>query len=132
MSIDDISPVKEGISHGIPWRVLASPIAFTWNGYIRLPANHPWRILEDWRIPTDVHGGITYGPDWDGWVGFDTCHADDSTLMLDGTDMDADLRTFCDLMGIPAPESPHRWTCEEVVAETRRLAHQAADAMPAS
>jgi len=23
----------------------------------------------------DVHGGITYGPDEDGWVGFDDAHA---------------------------------------------------------
>jgi hypothetical protein len=25
----------------------------------------------------DVHGGLTYGPDADGWVGFDTSHAGD-------------------------------------------------------
>lgn len=50
------------------------------NGYVQLPLFHPWRPLDlqvgDGSI-VEVHGGITYGPDDEGWIGFDTCHAGD-------------------------------------------------------
>lgn len=32
----------------------------------------------------EVHGGITYGPDEEGWVGFDLCHAFDVCVDEDG------------------------------------------------
>lgn len=49
------------------------------NGYVQLPADHPW--LEGGvsrpAIHALAHGGITYGPDEERWIGFDTAHAFD-------------------------------------------------------
>lgn len=47
------------------------------NGYVRLPEDHPGRHGTYDQIDVDVHGGLTYGPDPDGWVGFDTGHFGD-------------------------------------------------------
>lgn len=76
--------VREGIMDNIIWRIAAHSKFFTWNGYVNLPENHPWRNVDDWQIPTQVHGGITYGPDRDGWIGFDMMAAHDSVITLDG------------------------------------------------
>ncbi|MBT1162826.1 hypothetical protein [Bifidobacterium sp. SO1] len=124
--------VREGITDGIIWRIAAHDRFFAWNGYVNLPDNHPWRQLEDWRIPSDVHGGITYGPDEDGWIGFDMLHATDSVISLDGYDMDDDLRLFCIEHGLPEPDIRER-TFDDAYRETMRLAHEASEAMrPAS
>lgn len=69
----------------------------------------------------DVFGGITYGPDPDGWIGFDVLQDDASLLALDGTDLDGGLRALCEGMGWPWRE-PHRWTCDEVEGEAKRMA----------
>lgn len=42
-------------------------------------------------------------------------------IMLDGISLDERRREWCERMGWPYVE-PHRWTFEEVVAETRRMA----------
>src|SRR5664279_3769847 len=48
-------------------------------GYTWLPAGTGLRrsadVLGYEGIPVDVHGGLTYGPDDAGWIGFDTGHA---------------------------------------------------------
>ena len=62
----------------IGYKVKQHPIFVGFMGYAKLPADHPWRQLDAEDIPVDVHGGITYGPDSDGWIGFDTMHAGDS------------------------------------------------------
>lgn len=73
------------------------------NGYVQLPPGHverefaeayaevkrqdheadpdplfPWYIPSGYdAISAETHGGLTYGPDEQGWVGFDTSHACD-------------------------------------------------------
>jgi len=47
------------------------------NGYVRLPEGDPRRSGKHDDLDMDVHGGLTYGPDPAGWVGFDTGHAGD-------------------------------------------------------
>jgi hypothetical protein len=50
------------------------------NGYIQLPAHHPWVFQDPFEIDCDVHGGITFGgPDEKGdyWIGFDCAHSGD-------------------------------------------------------
>ncbi|KAA8828143.1 hypothetical protein [Bifidobacterium myosotis] len=120
--------VREGVMDGVIWRIAAHPRFFAWNGYVNLPEGHPWRRLEDWQIPADVHGGITYGPDPDGWIGFDMMTAHDSVVTLDGHDLDDDLKLFCIEHGLPEPRIERR-TFEDVYKETLRLAHEAAEAM---
>jgi hypothetical protein len=111
------------------------------NGYVRLPEGSPDRIFGDAArdadqagydllSDVDVHGGLTYGPDPHGWVGFDTCHA-------------FDWWAIDDLMGIIGEEGMMvarmmqrheglgggpggRWTMERLVWETDRLAAQLA------
>lgn len=61
----------------IEYKVKQHPVFVGFMGYAKLPADHPWRQLNADDIPVDVHGGITYGPDSDGWIGFDTMHAGD-------------------------------------------------------
>jgi len=57
-----------------------------WCGYVRRPEDvEPVRWTSDCDskhdevldAEVDVWGGITYGPDDDGWVGFDDAHAHD-------------------------------------------------------
>jgi len=56
-----------------------------WCGYVRIPDNTgPVRCTSDYDIKSgehlnadvDVWGGVTYGPDSDGWVGFDDAHSE--------------------------------------------------------
>lgn len=71
---------ETGEVDGIRWATCNAPFPPAVNGYALLPAGHPWRELdlqgEDYAA-VDVHGGITYGPDADGWIGFDYLHAGD-------------------------------------------------------
>ncbi|MGV0369539.1 hypothetical protein ACUY29_12290 [Corynebacterium aurimucosum] len=99
---------------------------YTINGYIELPENHPWLDFPDTlevHPDIEVHGGITYH---EGRViGFDTNH------FGDGHHPDAELTGqspvlpfLCGFGG-----TNHIWTWEEVEAETRCLAEQAAGAL---
>lgn len=108
--------IYAGTCAHIDWRVAEHRLFLAWCGYVRLPEGHPWL---DYRghgeaIPADVHGGITYGPDGDGWIGFDTMHAGDALLPK----------------GLPAPipSSGRFWSPQAVRTHTIGLAIQADDA----
>lgn len=60
--------------HGVRCAIVASPMG-GWNGYVQLPWGHPWRERAWLEVPLP---GCTWGPDSDGWVGFDTGHAGDA------------------------------------------------------
>ncbi|GAA1361213.1 hypothetical protein [Brevibacterium luteolum] len=106
-----------GVHEGIEWALYAAPLWNAANGYVRLPDSHPWLaepLLSGYNV-IDISGGITYGPDSEGWIGFDTLHA-------------------CDYW----PDSPfeprpydRQWTRAAVREETIRLASQAAVALRA-
>ncbi|NMM99657.1 hypothetical protein G1C96_0235 [Bifidobacterium sp. DSM 109958] len=117
----------EGIENGIEWRVTANDAFFCWTGRVRLPEGHPWRASDGWDIPARVHGGVTYGPDEDGWIGFDTLHAMDSVMDLVSRNPDGELDGIREMTGIPYAHA-RSWTFDEVVAETLRLARQTARA----
>jgi len=69
--------VQRGTTDGIEWAVCPAPVAGVYNGYARLPDTHPWRRLDRDDIPVETHGELTYGPDEEGWIGFDTLHLGD-------------------------------------------------------
>jgi len=140
------------------------------NGYARLPDNHPlrrivdahatlrpddpaWRVLEnvieesDWGL--SVHGGLNYGPDDEGWIGFDTAHAGDlwraEDFLPHMTDKQRAVFEYMrdNLVG-PYPvlrdwydehhpvesfwvERPRLWTLERLRKEVNSLADQLAD-----
>lgn len=110
--------IARGVEDGIEWVTRHAPLFGAVNGYVRLPKGHPWRALEDIQFSempdVDVHGGITYGVDLDGWIGFDTLHA-------------GDLWPGTPLAGLGL--SSEGWTPEMVADEARSLARQAAAAM---
>jgi hypothetical protein len=72
--------VRRGATDGMPWLVVqpyrGAPFL---NGYVRVPIGHPWLLVGDPELELDVGapGGFTYGPDGDGWLGFDTVHGGD-------------------------------------------------------
>lgn len=113
MSLQHKEALEQGVENGIEWRVIEAPIYGAANGYVILPEGHPWRDkdlqMEDSET-VDVHGGVTYGPTADGWIGFDTLHAFDiwPNSPRFGRDDAHDIQ----------------WTVEMVVAETKRLAAQ--------
>lgn len=73
-------------------------------GYTDLPYNGGRSLIE-------VHGGVTYGVDSEGWIGFDCAHAGD-TCVEDGSEHGEDdsLRKV--------------WTVDKVKSETEKLADQ--------
>lgn len=79
MAIKFENALESGVENGIEWAIMRAPLYGAVNGYARLPAGHPWQRLDlqMGAVDVDVHGGITYGPDPDGWVGFDTLHSGD-------------------------------------------------------
>lgn len=116
MSINFAKALERGTENGVEWATLNAPLWGAVNGYVKLPDGHPWRDIEDIQFSSDinVHGGVTYGMDANGWIGFDTLHSGDSW-----------------------PENPYNfavpgheihWTPEMVAAEARRFARLAAEA----
>lgn len=71
-----------------------------------------------------VHGGITYGHDADGWIGFDTSHAGD--VWDDPSWMPPSMRETIsiDRRCRPSGGGETRWTLNRLVAETEQLADQ--------
>lgn len=108
----------EGVENGVRWVTKDAPMYGAVNGYARLPEGHPWRDkelqMDDYDL-VDVHGGITYGPDADGWIGFDTLHAFD--VWPGSPDYQKD------------DEYGRWWTPDMVAEEARQLAIQIAKAM---
>lgn len=73
--------------NGVECAISPSPMGGM-NGYIQIPKDarqssgppspeHHWLSAEDLEDSLHCHGGITYGPDEEGWLGFDTGHAGD-------------------------------------------------------
>lgn len=101
---------------------------FSINGYIELPGNHPWLDeAEDLQYFDDVevHGGVTYHKGR--VIGFDTNHAGDCPHPE--AEFSGLIKTFPNLSFFSGfADIAHIWEWEEVEAETRRLAEQAANA----
>lgn len=93
------------------------------NGYVQLTSGHPilnhtsCECFEKERPcisnTLEVHGGITYSRGR--VIGFDTAHGDDFKPWSSPSDTD--------FFGNPL----HKWTLQEVIDETKRLAEQCAD-----
>jgi len=96
-------------------------------GYVRTPfdGHH-----EDFQGALDVHGGLTYGIDPDGWIGFDTAHAFDIPYDADGNALSNN--PIATMQAKPGFGSDHNvdWKPADVVAETRRLAKQVNEMTP--
>lgn len=84
-------PVREGVEDGIQWQIMANDVLFSWQGYAHIPDGHVRRHLnaDDIEPLVDVYGGVTYGPDRQGRIGFDTLQGNSSVIGLDGENLDA-------------------------------------------
>lgn len=83
---------------------------------LRVDDDVPWG--SETRV--DVHGGITYGPDEAGWVGFDCYHATDVCVDEAGDPLSANLTD-----AVRRREHIRReWSPDDVKAEIERLASQ--------
>lgn len=118
-------------AYGLPCALAA---AMGINGYVQLPLFHPWRDL-DLQLgdieKADVHGGITYGPDFEGWIGFDTCHAFDMWSKEEyerfGVEWDDSQTHMFEVIKHPDERRRLRWwTVNQVQIETTELARQVA------
>lgn len=84
-------PVREGVEDGIQWQIMANDVLFSWQGYAHIQDGHVRRHLnaDDIEPLVDVYGGVTYGPDRQGRIGFDTLQGNSSVIGLDGENLDA-------------------------------------------
>lgn len=103
-------------------------------GYVAVRKGHPdWGKNYD-DVDVDAHGGLTFGAQgkegetcwkdpelW--WFGFDCSHAFDATYR------DEWLRDHPDFPHVKT-ERDHKWTADEAIAETERLAEQLARRLP--
>jgi hypothetical protein len=113
------TPFFEGVMSGLTVRVVQSYESV--NGYVKLPDGHPWLEAEDdWDIPSNVHGGITFRDNL-GWVGFDTNH---------GWDIWPDLLERAIPTWKLAGGNQIFWTAEMFMEEMERFAAEAAGAAP--
>lgn len=111
-----MTAIDGGTHHGVEWCIVNAPMWGAVNGYVRIPADHPWDEMgydeiHDVDPHLEVHGGLTFARD--GWIGFDTLHAGD---WWPGSD---DNMHFHD-------DWCKHWTADEVAEETRRLAERVA------
>lgn len=99
-------------------------------GYVRMPEPFRSRKLLADGIDYDevqVHGGLTYGMDEDGWVGFDTSHLGDRWLPDTPDDPPSTLEKALVSVGAEMePISPYTkfWTTEKLRWEVCELAKQ--------
>lgn len=111
-----------------------------WCGYVALPKDHEYSLMEYHDVPVDCHGGLTYGePRDDGryWLGFDCGHAEDYQPAADcfrrkyyQHEINIRLRELDKMYNIPEPSRTYRnikfaqKECEsiidQIIANTRR------------
>lgn len=117
-------PVRSGHEWGIEWSVYAGPASHCWNGYARIPEGHPWMGQNCGNIPADAPGGVSYGCDQDGWIGFGTMREDTvNEAPSDGSEHDRMVEELCEKLGTPMPEQ-YEWTCDDVTDMAWELARQ--------
>lgn len=105
---------SKGVYEGIEWFTHTNRGLGCTNGYVRVPEelrNNPLFEKAETNSDFSVHGGITYGMDREGWIGFDTAHYTDYTIYT--------------------PHG-HQWTVEEVEEECKCLAEQVAQLLKES
>lgn len=109
-------------AHGLWCAVIPSPYAGL-NGYVRIPEG----VLID--VETLESPALTYGPDRDGWVGFDTAHYWDVWADPDMASSDLTRQLLAHGIKLPLPEEAVAvvWTREKMRDTVEHLAAQVAE-----
>lgn len=92
-------------------------------GYVKTPFDGDYREFKD---SLDVYGGLTYGLDEDGWIGFDTARFHDLLCNANGDPLRND--PLVDLL--KKTDSSPAWSPEDVIEETKQLAEQVDELVP--
>lgn len=101
-------PLRVWESSGLLCVVALNPVLGFFLGYVLAPQIRTEEQAEE----LEVHGGVTYGPDAEGWIGWDAGHYSDYWPgLLDAFRQQSELR---------------HWTQAEAEVETERLARSAA------
>lgn len=115
MSIEDTDALKDGTAHGCRFKVIQTDMGH-FCGYVRTNLGPGWHYDDLMGFPhtlIEAHGGLTYGPDEDGWLGFDCAHAGDACVLDGETITDHRMN-----------EDGTVWTPDDVAAECRKVARQ--------
>lgn len=92
-----MTPIRSWVAHGFRCALVRAPLWGAVNGYVQVPS-----ITSAQAEQVEAHGGITYGPDSDGWIGLDTLHSGDiwpdSPEVLHGPRRDWDIEWTEDLV----------------------------------
>jgi hypothetical protein len=124
-----LGAIEEWASEGVP--CVIRPGFSSLNGYVRLPERLRdwWKDAEEAAQVLDAHMSVNYGPDEDGWIGFDTAHycdywaADDLIGHLEPEGLMC-AATFARIN--PRVPGARRWTRLLLRAEVEALAAQVA------
>jgi len=119
-------PVREWTHAGRECKVVIVRVgpAGHYCGYAKTTLEAHYDELQD---DIDIHGGLTYGVDAEGWLGFDCAHAFDTCISNEGERLEGAIP------GDPPPglnppiddlPPSQVWTIDGVVAEVERLAEQ--------
>ena len=112
--VEDVKAVASGVAEGHKYKVLTTNESH-FCGYVKTNFGDSWSY-DDLRgymgELISPHGGLTYGVDPNGWVGFDCAHAGD-VCILNG-----------EVLSDHAISNTKEWEVEDVEAECRKLARQ--------
>ena len=121
-----ITFLKQWKHKGVNCAIARSPFGSV-NGYVQ---DSRFGTADYDDIELDVHGGLTFGPDEDGWIGFDTMHCGDVwplEYLEEHYPYTAGRKVFSDMCSVerkfPSKHQTH-WTEEKVIEEVNRVAEQ--------
>lgn len=104
--------IEEGVEQGHKYKVVQNPRLGHFCGYVQTNFGEEWHFDDLYPTLIECHGGLTYGVDSRGYVGFDCAHAGD-VCYLDG-----------ERVTDHAMSMGKEWRVEDVEEECIRLARQ--------
>lgn len=129
MSIDSREHVKRWKHKGVECAIVSQPTHM--NGYVKLPQSVDADYNDEMFDQIEVHGGLTYGVDSAGWIGFDTAHAGDhwpDEEINNGLSQgDLKERESLQAIGISSFFEGYesgRWSLDRLIKEVEGLARQ--------
>ena len=114
--MDDDATKEEWTYKGRRCKIVMDPDLGHYCGYIRTGLRGSLTTTKIHRL-VDVNGGITYGVDEDGWIGFDCAHSHDICVDENG-------EPTSDFFADKDDEHSIVWTPEKVKEEVENLADQ--------
>lgn len=124
-ALSDADAVREGTHEGLRYKVVVGPVG-NYCGYVRTAFDESWHYddLQAWSgVLLDTHGGVTYGVDSNGWLGFDCAHARDICVTEDDEPLGGGVAVNYE----HDSEGSVVWTPDAVAEECESLAEQVAD-----